>query len=115
MFDRKIFTYFYINGLRIRLIALFPKNEIWGDLQLLRNFGFQSEHCFLIWRLVRLNGHGFYLSAGTIADVKRGRDLAFISRRHYVLLGLRSSATTGGVYRFKVHWCLAGVLVLEVA
>src|SRR4030095_2575031 len=110
MFDRKIFAYFYVNDLRIRPVALFPKNKIRCDLELLRNFRFQSEHCFLIWRLVGLHRHGFYLSAGTIADVKRGRDLAFVSWRHFVLLSLGSSATAGGVDRFKVHRGLAGIL-----
>ena len=89
---------FTLIGLYVRLVALLPKNKIWTDLQLLRNFSFQSEHCFLVWRLVRLHGHGLDLSAGAIADVKRSGNLAFISRRHYVLLGLRSGATAGGVY-----------------
>src|SRR5215471_3001208 len=115
MFDREIFAYFDVNCFCVRLVALFPKNKIWGDFELLRNFRFQSEHCFLIWRLVRLHRDGFYLSASTIADVKRGRDLPFISRRHHVLLSLGGGATTGRVDRLKMHWCRAGVLVLEMA
>src|SRR5215831_20365082 len=99
MFDRKIFAYFYVDRLCIRFITLFPKNEIRRDLQLLRNFSLESEHGFLIWRLVCLDSHRFDLSASTIADVKRGGDLAFISRRHFVLLCLRSGATAGGVDR----------------
>src|SRR5262249_49018809 len=114
MFDGKIFAYFYVNCLCVRFVTLFPKNKIWSDLELLRNFRFQSEHCFLIWRLVRFDRDGFYLSASTISDVKRGGNLAFVSRRYYVLLGLRSGATAGGGYRLEVHRCLAGVLGFEV-
>src|SRR5215813_11959389 len=114
MFDREIFAYFDVNRFCVRLVALFPKNKIWSDLELLRNFRFQSQHCFLIWRLVRLHRDGFYLSASTIADIECGRDLAFVSRRHHVLLSLCSGATAGRVNRLKMHWCRASVLVLEM-
>src|SRR6266478_3858383 len=59
--------------------------------------------------------YGFDLSAGTIADIECGCDFAFISRRHFFLLALRSGATAGSVDRFKVHRCLASILVLEMA
>ena len=115
MFDRKIFAYFYVNRLGVRFVALFPKNKIWGDVQLLRDFRLQSEHCFLICGFIGFNSHSFDLSAGTITDIECRRDLAFVSRRHHVLLGLRSGATTGRVNRLKMHWCRAGVLVLKMA
>src|SRR5262245_19547991 len=115
MFDRKIFAYFYVNRLCIRLVALLPKNKIWGDLQLLGDFRLQSEHCFLICSLVRLHGDSLDLGAGTVTDVKRGRDLALVSRWHFLLLGLRSGATAGGMNRLEVHRRLAGVLIFEMA
>src|SRR6267142_5174003 len=115
MFDRKIFAHFYVNCLCVRLFALFPKHEIWGDLELLWDLRLEREHRFLIYGLVCLNRYGFDLSTGTVTDIECGRDLAFISRRHFFLLALRSGATAGGVNRFKVHRRLAGVLVLEMA
>src|SRR5882724_12565693 len=115
MFDRKIFAHFYVNRLGVRLFTLFPKHEIWGDLELLWDFRLEREHRFLIYGLVGLNRYGFDLSTGTIADIECGRDLAFISRRHFFLLALRSGATAGSVNRFKVHRCLAGVLIFEMA
>src|SRR6476469_11149915 len=115
MFDRKIFPDFYINRLCVRFVTLLPKNEIWGDLKLLRDFRLESEHRFLICGLVGLHRYGFDLSAGTIADIEGCCDFAFLSRRHFFLLALRSGATAGSVNRFKVHRRLAGVLVLEMA
>ncbi len=115
MFDRKIFPDFYINRLCVRFLALFPKHEIWGDLKLLRDFRLEREHRFLICGLVGLHRYGFDLSAGTIADIERGSDLAFFSGRHFFLLALRSGATAGGMNRLKVHGRRAGVLVLEMA
>src|SRR6478609_3228939 len=115
MFDRKIFPDFYIDRLCVRFVTLFPKNEIWGDLKLLRDFSLEREHRFLICGLVGLHSYGFDLSAGTIADVEGGCDFAFFSGRHFFLLALRSGTTAGSVNRFKVHRRLAGVLVLEMA
>ena len=112
---RKIFAHFYVNRLCVRLFALFPKHEIWGDLELLWDFRLEREHCFLICGLVGFHRHGFDLSASTVADIECGRDLAFISRRHFFLLALRSGATAGGVNRLKVHRRAASVLVLEMA
>ena len=82
---------------------------------MLRDFRLKRQHCFLIRGLVGFHSHGFNLCPGTVADVECGGDLAFISRRHFFLLGLRSGATTGGVNRLKMHWRRAGVLVLEMA
>ncbi len=96
-------------------VALFPKHEIWGDLELLRDFRLEREHCFLICGLVGFHRHSFDLSAGAIADIECGCDLAFFSGRHFFLLALRSGATAGGMNRLKVHRRLAGVLVLEMA
>src|SRR6266436_3533309 len=115
MFDGEIFAHFYVNRLYVRLFALFPKHEIWGDLELLWDFRLEREHRFLIYGLVGLHRYGFDLSTGTIADIECGRDFAFISRRHFFLLALRSGATAGGVNRLKVHRCLASILVLEMA
>jgi hypothetical protein len=113
--DRKIFAHFYINRLCVRFVALFPKNKIWGDLELLWDFRLEREHCFLICCLVGFHSHSFDLCAGAVADIERGRNLAFIARRHFFLLALRGGATAGGVNRFKVHRRLASVLVFEVA
>src|SRR6266850_1368882 len=115
MFDRKIFAYFYVNRLCVRLFALLPKHEIWGDLELLWDFRLEREHRFLIYGLVGFHRYGFDLCTGAVANIECGRDLAFITRRHFFLLALRSGATAGGVNRLKVHRCLAGVLVLEMA
>src|SRR5437762_13879203 len=115
MFDRKIFAYFYVNCLCVRLVALFPKHEIWGDLELLWDFRLQSEHCSLICGLVGFHSHSFDLCTGTVSDVECGRDLAFISRRHFFLLASRSGATAGCMNRLKAHRRAACVLVLEMA
>src|SRR5438874_1160730 len=97
MFHGEIFAHFYVNRLYVWLVALFPKHKVWSDLELLRNFGLQSEYRFLICGLVGLDCYRFDLSSRTIADVKCCRNLAFSSWRHLFLLGLCSSATTGGV------------------
>src|SRR6267143_301462 len=113
MFHRELLAYFYVNRLWIRLVALFPKHEVWGDLELLRNFRLQSEHCFLICGLVGLDCHRLDLSTGPVANVERGRDLAFFAGRHFFLLALRSRATTGRMNRLEVDRCLTGVLIFE--
>src|SRR5882724_11731804 len=115
MFDRKIFAHFYVNRLGVRLFALFPKHEIWGDLELLWDFRLEREHRFLIYGLVCLHRYSFDLCTGTVANIECGRDLAFISRRHFFLLALRSGATAGGVNRLKVHRRFARVLIFEMA
>src|SRR5437764_8060728 len=115
MFDRKIFAYFYVNCLCVRLVALFPKHETWGDLELLWDFRLQSEHCSLICGLVGFHSHSFDLCTGTVSDIECRRDLAFISRRHFFLLALRSRATAGGMNTLKVHRRAASGLVLEMA
>src|SRR5437764_14946664 len=115
MFDRKIFAYFYVNCLCVRLVALFPKHETWGDLELLWDFRLQSEHCSLICGLVGFHSHSFDLCTGTVCDIECGCDLALISRRHFFLLALRSGATAAGMHRLNVHRPAASVLVFEVA
>src|SRR5438034_10363616 len=115
MFHGEIFAHFYVNRLCVRLIALFPKHEVWGDLELLRDFRLQRQHRFLIWGLIGLDCHCFNLSSGTVANVERGCDLAFVSRPHFFLLGLCSSATTGGLNSLKVDRRLADVLIFEMA
>src|SRR5205823_14312222 len=70
---------------------------------------------FLIWGLIGLDCHCFNLSSGTVANVERRCDLAFVSRPHFFLLGLCSSATTGGLNRLKVDRRLADVLIFEMA
>jgi hypothetical protein len=115
VFHREILADFHINRLGVGFFALFPKHEIWCDLELLGDLRLKSEYRSLICGLVGLHSHGFDLSAGTIANVKRCRDLAFVARRHFFLLRLRSRATAGGVNRLKVYRRLAGILVLEMA
>src|SRR4029077_6225245 len=110
-----IFAHFYVNRLGVRLFALFPKHEIWGDLELLWDFRLERQHRFLIYGLVCLHRYGFDLVAGAVANIECGRDLAFITRRHFFLLVLRSGATAGGVNRLKVHRWLASILVFEMA
>src|SRR6516165_7650038 len=67
VFDGKIFAHFYIDRLCVRFIPLFPKDEIWGDLELLWDFRLERERRFLICGFVGLYRYGFDLGTGAIA------------------------------------------------
>src|SRR5438132_13202498 len=101
--------------LRVRLVALLPKNKIRADLQLLRDNRPEREKRLRVRGVVGLHRDRFDLSAGAIANVKSGRNLAAPARGDFVLLGLCGSATAGSVNRLKSHRCLAGVLIFEMA
>src|SRR4029450_8224516 len=115
MVDGKLFAHFHRDRLRIRLIALLPENKRWRYLQLLRDDCPESEDRLRIRGIISFHRHRFHLSASAIADVKCGRDLAFFSRRHFVLLRLCSRATAGRMDRFEVDWLLAVGLICEMA
>src|SRR6266446_4886342 len=115
MVHGKLFAHFHRDRLRGRLFALLPENKRWRYLQLLRDDCPESEDRRRLRGIIGLHSYRFHLSASAIADVKCGRDLAFFSRRHFVLLTLRSRATARRFYRFKMDWLLAGVLICEMA
>src|SRR5882724_441330 len=115
MFDRKFLADLHRDRLRVRLIALLPKNKRWVDLQLLRDNGPEREDRLGIRGVIGFHRHRFHLSAGAIANVKSGCNLAGSAWGNFVLLGLRSGATAGSVNRLKSHWCLSGVLIFEMA
>src|SRR6476620_4249082 len=103
------------DSLRVWVVALLPEDKCWIELQLLRDNRLKRENCFLIRGFVCLHRHCFDLSAGAIANVKSGRDLASPATGNFVLLSLCSSASAGSVNRLEMDWCLAGVLIFEMA
>ena len=100
---------------RIRFFSLLPENKRWRYLQLLRDNCPECEHRLRIRGIIGLHRHRFHLSAGAIADVKRGRYLAFFSRLHFVLLALRCRAPARRLNRLKFYRGLAGVQISEMA
>src|SRR5207244_10065980 len=115
MVHGKLLAHFYRDRLWVRLFALLPENKRWRYLQLLRDDCPESEDRLRIRGIIAFHSHRFHLSAGAIANIKCGRDLAFVSGRHLVLLSLCSRATARRVDRLKVNWLLAGVLIHEMA
>ena len=115
MIHGKLLAHFYRDRLRVRLFALLPENKRRRYLQLLRDDCPESEDRLRIRGIIGFHSHCFHLSAGAIANGKCGRDLAFFSGWHLVLLSLCSRATARRVDRFKVNWLLAGVLICEMA
>ena len=115
MLHGKLFAYLHGDRLWVRLIALFPENKCRVDLQLLGDNRLECENRLRVRGFVGLHGHSFDLSASAIANVKCGGNLAAPARGDFVLLGLCSGATAGSVNRLKVHRCLAGVLIFEMA
>src|SRR6266699_6131179 len=111
----KLFAYLHSDRLRVWLVALFPENKCRGDLQLLRDNRLEREDRLRVRGFVGLHGHSIDLSASAIANVKCGGNLAGPAGGNFVLLGLCSGATAGSVNRLKVHRCLAGVLIFEMA
>src|SRR5438128_11519726 len=89
--------------LRVRLVALFPKHKRWINLQLLRDDCPEREHRLRVRGFVALHRDRFDLSAGAIANVKSGRNLAAPAWRDFVLVGLSCSATGGSVDKLKSH------------
>src|SRR4029077_12817173 len=86
VFHAKILPGVHRDRLRIRLFALFPKHKRRTDLQFLRDNSLESQDRFLIRGLIGFYRHGFDLSACAIANVKRGRDLAFFAGPNLILL-----------------------------
>ena len=115
MLHSKFLAYLDHNSLRFWLVALLPEDKCWIELQLLRDNRLKSENRLLIRGFVGLHRHCFDLSAGAIANVKSGRDLATPASGNFVLLGLCSSASAGSVNRLEMDRCLARVLIFEMA
>src|SRR5437870_8694626 len=115
MVHGKLLAHFYRDRLWVRLFAVLPENKRWRYLQLLRDDCPESEDRLRIRGIIAFHSHRFRLSGGAIANIKCGRDLAFVSGRHLVLLSLCSRATARRVDRFKVNWLLAGVLICEMS
>ena len=86
MLHGKLLARFHRARLWLRLFALLPKDKHRANLQLLRDHGLERQHSFWICLLVGFHRHGFDLSAGAVADVECGCDLALFSGRHFVLL-----------------------------
>src|SRR4030095_8537287 len=99
MFHAKILSGVDRDRFRIRLFALFPKHESRTDLQFLLDNSLESQDRFLVRGLIGFYRDGFDLSARAIADVKCGRDLAFLARANLILLRLRSRAAARVVER----------------
>src|SRR6266849_5894913 len=95
--------------------TLSPKHKRWSDLELRWDYGLQGEHRGGMLRIVGFHRHSFHLCAGAFANVEGGRDLTFLSRRHFLLLGLRSRATARSADRFESHGFAAGVLIFKMA
>src|SRR5882724_12944396 len=115
MLHGKILAHFHRDRLWVRLFALFPEHKRRINLQLLRDNCPESEDGLLVCGFVGLDRHSFDLSAGAIANVKSCGNLPASARGDFILLGLCGSATAGSVNRLKVHWCLAGILIFEMA
>src|SRR6266404_9398980 len=101
MVSGKLFAHFHRDHLWVWLFALLPENKRWRYLQLLRDDCPESEDRRRLRGIIGFHSHRFHLSAGALADVKCGRDLAFFSRRAFVLLTLRSRAAARRFHRFK--------------
>src|SRR5438045_9180621 len=65
-------------------------------------------------RIVSLYRDGFYLGAGALANLERGRNLTPVARLDNVLLRLRGRAATGGMDRAKVNRLVPGILIFEM-
>src|SRR5947207_309299 len=115
MLHGKFLTDLHRNRLGVRLVALLPKNKRRVDLQLLRDNRLEREDRLRIRGFVGLHRYCFDLSTGAIANVEGGCDLTGSARGNLVLLALSSGATAGSVNRLEMDWCLAGVLIFEMA
>src|SRR6266700_3649751 len=115
MFHWKILGCAHDDRLWLWRFTLSPKHKRWSDLELLWDHRLQGEHSGDIRRIVGFHRHSFDLGAGAFADVEGGRDLTFLSRRHFLLLRLRRRAAARSADRFKSHRFVAGILVFEMA
>src|SRR6266700_5941297 len=115
MFHWKILGCAHDDRLWLWRFTLSPKHKRWSDLELLWDHRLEREHRGYIGGIVGFHRHSFHLCAGAFANVEGGRDLTFLSLRHFLLLSLRSCATARSADRFKSHRFAAGVLIFKMA
>src|SRR2546430_13654594 len=84
MFHWKILGCAHDDRLWLWRFTLSPKHKRWSDLELLWDHRLQGEHRGDICRIVGFHRHSFHLGAGAFANVEGGRDLTFLSRRHFL-------------------------------
>jgi hypothetical protein len=111
----EIFARFHNDRLRLGWFTGVPVNQRWLNLEQFWQHRFQREHRCGMSRIIRFDGHRFYLCPGAIADFESGGDFAFFARPDLVLLCLRSRAPTRGVDGLEADRRVTCVLILEMA